>query len=62
MSPLEIFAFAWLYVVGAGLLCMFIDELVPDISRTWKILALVLVWPLGFPALIALYVVVGLRK
>lgn len=49
-------AIAWLYLLGAGLLWMFIDELVPDISRGWKIAALVLLWPIGLPSLIAFYV------
>lgn len=56
MSTYAVAIIVWLYVLGAGLLWMFIDELVPDVSRTWKIAALVFSWPVGLPSLIAFYV------
>ncbi len=46
---------AWMWALGGGLFWLFCDELVPDVSRKWKIIALCVTWPITLPTVIGWY-------
>lgn len=46
---------AWMWYLGAALFLIFSEELVPELSRNWQIIALCVTWPITLPAVIAWY-------
>lgn len=45
----------WLWVSGGGLLWMFLDDLVPECGRGWRMAALLMVWPIALPTVLSWY-------
>jgi hypothetical protein len=55
-------AIGWMWFLGAGMLWMFIDEMLHYTGKTAGTVAICLLWPIALPSCIAFYVAFGQQQ